>query len=110
MVYQRYVVYPASGDELHGGFQQVERLWKNDDGTAMFRIEADSDQWAILNSMDSVIMLPSLNAPANRHGAVLKAHFDAQGITAEAGDTTLNMLRKLRNSKGLRSMFIDHPY
>jgi len=100
----------ASGDKLHGGFQQVERLWKNDDGTAMFRVEADSDQWAAINSMDSVLVLPSLNAPAERHGAAVKKHFTDNGITPAPGDTTLNMLRKLRDAKGAGHVIIDAPF
>jgi len=110
MTYQRYVIAPTGSTGLHDMCFSLSHLWENGDGTSLFKVQSDDVQFIALNAMEGVIVLPSLNAPAERHGTTTKKHFEDQGVSVEPGDTTLNMLRKLRNMKSMDHILIDHPF
>jgi hypothetical protein len=110
MIYSRYVLGPTDGTGLHGVYQQISHLWENGDGNSLYRVMCDDDGFQTLNSDTSLTVMPSLDAPAERLTGAVADHFAANGITASSGDTLLNMLRKLRNSKGLQHILIDKPH
>jgi len=109
MTYYRYVITSADGAALHGNFHRVQQIWGNVDGSALFRVECDDVQFQSLAALRGVTVLPSLNAPADRLSSAAAAYFAAEGVTAAAGDTVLNMLRKVRALKpGASGVMIDN--
>jgi hypothetical protein len=85
-------------------------MWTNGDGTSMFRVDCDDVCFIRLTSAANITVVPGLQAPADLHSNPVKAYFTKQGVKAEPGDTTLNMLRKLRDSKGMGHILIDSPF
>lgn len=110
MNYHRYVLTSSDGSSLHGNYR-VNHIWQNEDGTSLFRVECSDANWQTLNSDSSIVVMPSLDAPADRLSAPVKAYFDAQFVTAAAGDTLINMLRKVRSNDPNRAhVLIDKPH
>lgn len=79
------------------------------DGTLLVECEFTAQQLELAQAAAGVTVLPSLSTPAERLGAGVRAWLEAQGVTIEAGDQVLNLLRKLRDAKGT-AFSVDLPY
>jgi hypothetical protein len=108
MIYQRYVVGPSDGTMHRGAFRAVHQLWENGDGTSMFVVECDDVQFSNLNANANLTVFPSLNAPATQLSAKAMAYLTTQAVTPAVGDEVLNVLRAVRDKKGV-SVMIDNP-
>jgi hypothetical protein len=71
----------------------------------LYRIEADAATFS--NGIPGLTLLPSLQAPANKLSAPVLSFLAAQGITPQAGDTLLNVLRALRDAGGENDRSFD---
>lgn len=109
MTFLRYVIAQSDGQALYGNYHGVSHLWEHEDGTSMFTVECDDLGFDALNADTTLTVIPSLHAPANKLGAKVQALLSKAGVTPQPGDTVLNVLRSLRNAKGL-SMKIDSPF
>lgn len=86
------------------------RLIDFGDGTALFEVHfRDAGAMAEAQAMPGVTVLPALSTPAERLSAGVRSWLEAQGVTIEAGDQVLNLLRKLRDAKGTQFP-VDLPY
>lgn len=109
MMLLRYVIAQSDGLNLYGNYHAVSHLWQHGDGTSMFTVECDDFGFDALNMDLTVTVLPSLHAPANKLGPKFQAFLSQAGVAQQPGDTVLNVLRALRNAKGL-TMKIDSPF
>ena len=105
---QRYVVhssFPSSGTCKAAA--RIIPLGSN----AVYLVECDDEQFAVIaDNFD--LVLPSLDAPADKMSADTLAFFSANGVIADSGDALLNLLRKLRDAQGIsfQAVSIDKPY
>lgn len=79
------------------------------DGSMLLECEFTLQQLELAQATAGVTVLPSLSTPAERLGAGVRTWLEAQGVTIEAGDQVLNLLRKLRDAKGTK-FSVDLPY
>lgn len=81
--------------------QSASRVGELGDGTALYEIECDPAQFLALTG-DGYVLLPGLNAPSREMKAEHLAIFAKHGVrVGTAGDTCLNLLRRLRAAKNL---------
>ena len=103
-LYTRYlfVKHDAAGALLAmPAHHALSRIGELGDGWALIEAEFDGVQFdAYAGDTDNYLMLPSLQAPADRLKDTHTAIFTAHGVTVTAGDTAVNLLRKLRDVKG----------
>ena len=111
MRYERWLRVTAAA----GGYAAMHRVGMDcsdniecSDGSTVFRCQFDAPMLAEISALEGVTILPGLNAPADRLRPELLAWFASEGVSAEPGDTVLNLLRRLRDAKGGRFL-IDAP-
>ena len=90
------LVYPPS---LHSTSTTVEL----DANTYLVEAHFDPAGWnSYAGDTADYTMLPSLQAPAEKMQQKHLDFFAARSITPSTGDTTINLLRKLRDANGVK--------
>jgi hypothetical protein len=67
------------------------------DGSAIARVEIDEPNLVTVQALADLVVLPSLNAPADKLPVAVQTWLTTQGVIIATGDTVLNVLRTLRN-------------
>ncbi len=93
--------------------EHAPRAWRHrrelPDGRVLVEIELDHGSAAVdaIDNDARIVMLPSLNASAQKLSARKSAALGALGVTLSAGDDVFDLLRRLDAQLGLRLPRID---
>jgi hypothetical protein len=99
MTYLRYAVTPSTYNPHQGQFSRVNHVMTMPDGKILWKIELDDTQLDTLDDVPGVVF-PSLNAPASKLSVATQTWITSRGLTIDAGDAVIDILRKVRNQLG----------
>ena len=98
MTYRRFLVADASVDVCGMGFLSAQHVLSID-GRTVWQAMLDDSQMATLDAFPGTVL--RLETPASKIPLLAQQWFASHGVSIEADDTALNLLRKLRDALGI---------